>query len=1041
MEAFLLFILIGIVFMRWIYVRQRFSEMNSRIDALSRLVAENQGLGVGGLGLGTVPPGPEPTQVHPTPPPPKPQVEKPVPVLQPAARSVVPPAETAATKVETLSKAPLPASPAPGARPPAPLFEAPTPNPQPPTPGFGPPTQAFEPPTPVFQPPAPVLSHRRTSADWEALVGTNLFNKAGVFLVVIAIATLLGYAFKHTGPLGRVLMSLGTSFAMLAGGFLMEKRERYRTFAQGLLGGGWAALYFTVYAMQSIDAAKVIDNPLLGAVLLLAVATGMIVHSLKYRSQTVTGLAYFIAFVTLGISQVTPLSVLAVVPLAASLLYVSQRFGWRNFALFGLVATYTICATRGDTGAPLWQVQALFSTYWLLFEAFDLLRPHRAMLPMNAVGFLTLSLAAWYSRAPGQIWEFLAAVAVAYLVGAILRARSGLWRPPITLTAALLAAAIFLRLDHQWVALALLVEAELFFLAGVRLRADYLRYLAGLLFGAELGHLFVKTMPEVAVRTWTPVAVVNVVVFYANRALRSVDTYYGYAAAAMMALIAGFNAPHDDRGLAWMVLAAGPFLVGWQWRLPDFRYQAYGLAFLGPIGMVIGWPEPPLSIGIGAALTYAGVMCARWSPADRFTTDEQEALRTTGSLFASSMLAVLVWILVPKQYLGLGWMALGLVLLELGLRSLPQDFRRHSYILAVLGAGTVVYNNLLPIQNTGPLQARLVPAAAALLAYAMAARARDEEGRRVLDIASFAGTGFLLTALWALLPPVAVGPAWAVVALVLIEFNRPALALQCHLASAAAFARLFFANFDDAQPANTALTVLPVLVSHYYLWSRSRKRFYLYSGAVLAAVLARFEMGRVFTATGWAALTVAYLYAGRRWKLQDLCWQSYALAAMAFARCWGANFYSPDMFAGFAGPVFVGSTVIVCLYAAQLLNDLDSQPRLYLSVLASTLLAVLLYYQVSGSMLTVAWGAEGIALLSAGFPLRDRVLRLSGMGLLMFCILKLFVWDLRHLDTLPRILSFMVLGLILVAVSWVYTRFREILFGAGGHDNVHREAV
>ena len=76
-------------------------------------------------------------------------------------------------------------------------------------------------------------------------------------------------------------------------------------------------------------------------------------------------------------------------------------------------------------------------------------------------------------------------------------------------------------------------------------------------------------------------------------------------------------------------------------------------------------------------------------------------------------------------------------------------------------------------------------------------------------------------------------------------------------------------------------------------------------------------------------------------------------------------------------------------------------------------------------MLTVAWGVEGLALLGAGFPMRDRVWRLSGLGLLLVCILKLFVYDLRFLDTLPRILSFIVLGAILVAVSWIYTRFRE----------------
>jgi uncharacterized membrane protein len=87
--------------------------------------------------------------------------------------------------------------------------------------------------------------------------------------------------------------------------------------------------------------------------------------------------------------------------------------------------------------------------------------------------------------------------------------------------------------------------------------------------------------------------------------------------------------------------------------------------------------------------------------------------------------------------------------------------------------------------------------------------------------------------------------------------------------------------------------------------------------------------------------------------------------------------------------------------------------------------AQLLWLEVSGSLLTVAWGIEGALLLGAGFPLRDRVLRLSGLAMLGLCIVKLFLWDLRELDTLPRIFSFLVLGLILVAVSWVYTRFRE----------------
>jgi uncharacterized membrane protein len=79
------------------------------------------------------------------------------------------------------------------------------------------------------------------------------------------------------------------------------------------------------------------------------------------------------------------------------------------------------------------------------------------------------------------------------------------------------------------------------------------------------------------------------------------------------------------------------------------------------------------------------------------------------------------------------------------------------------------------------------------------------------------------------------------------------------------------------------------------------------------------------------------------------------------------------------------------------------------------------------SYLTVACGAQGVALLLAGFPLRERVLRLQGLALLLLCILKLFIYDLRNLETLYRILSFITLGLILLGVSWVYTRFRDRL--------------
>jgi uncharacterized membrane protein len=126
-----------------------------------------------------------------------------------------------------------------------------------------------------------------------------------------------------------------------------------------------------------------------------------------------------------------------------------------------------------------------------------------------------------------------------------------------------------------------------------------------------------------------------------------------------------------------------------------------------------------------------------------------------------------------------------------------------------------------------------------------------------------------------------------------------------------------------------------------------------------------------------------------------------------------------------AQPTLTIAPVIVIFWAAMLRRPLGSRLRLSYSLLATVLLGALIFHEVSGSLLTMAWGAEAIALLAAGFALRDRVLRLSGLALFLVCTLKLFFWDLRNLETLPRIMSFIVLGLLLVAVSWVYTRFRD----------------
>jgi len=766
-----------------------------------------------------------------------------------------------------------------------------------------------------------------------------------------------------------------------------------------------------------------------------------------------------------------------------------------------LLATYGTAASRGDSSATLLSAQMLFSIYWLLFEGFDLLRASKrtayrpwesAILPLNALGFAGLSYPQWSHDAPQLLYALAAGVAAAYLASTALRAKlrppssfaaetsalarafCGGFEGPITLTTILTAAAVLLKLDGRWANLGLLVEAELLFLAGLLFRQPYPRHLAAALFAGVIGKLRWLDVPSGGeavnlgvwlAAPWTPVAALAGLLFYINRTLRASDKVYGYAASAIFAWLLAVETPARYLALTWFAFAAGLFVLGWFRRLEDFRIQAYATGALGFVatgihqlniasGLTPRSRYPWISLAGAATLSYAGVLCALRSAADRLSDLERVWLRRAGSWAATAALVVLVWRVAPSQYVGLGWLALAIPILELGLRRVPDEFEKQSIVVAVLGAIHVLLMNVLPIRNDGPLQERLIPAVAALFAYLFAARVfAARRGTFAVDVSSAMGSLFLLFSLWTLLPVAVVAPAWALVSILLIEtglgLDIPSLRLQGHISGAAAFGRLFFANFTGlgatAGISHRLLTVIPVLGSHYYQWSKQRAsasrlrdwesglgRAYLYAAAAGVVVLLRFELDRVSVVIGWAVFTLALLILGQRWKNRDLRWQSYAIAALTFWRSATTNFYAPESLGGTAERIVTAVIVIACFFAAQLVipqssirTGIERHARLFFSALATLLLTTLLFHEVSGSILTVAWGLEAVSLLIVGFPLKDRIFRLSGLALFLVCILKLFLYDLRQLETGYRILSFIALGMILMGVSWIYTRFRD----------------
>jgi uncharacterized membrane protein len=71
---------------------------------------------------------------------------------------------------------------------------------------------------------------------------------------------------------------------------------------------------------------------------------------------------------------------------------------------------------------------------------------------------------------------------------------------------------------------------------------------------------------------------------------------------------------------------------------------------------------------------------------------------------------------------------------------------------------------------------------------------------------------------------------------------------------------------------------------------------------------------------------------------------------------------------------------------------------------------------------SIAWLAFGVALLGIGILVNSQRARLASAVVIALTILKAFLIDMSTLTGVYRALSFMCLGLVLVAIGWLYQR-------------------
>ena len=99
-------------------------------------------------------------------------------------------------------------------------------------------------------------------------------------------------------------------------------------------------VYFTTYAMHHFEASRIIQSQILDLFLLAFVVIGMLVHVLRYKSETMTGLTLIVAYITATLGHVTMFTFASLMLLSVVILVFAYKFQWVKTLVGGIIFTY-----------------------------------------------------------------------------------------------------------------------------------------------------------------------------------------------------------------------------------------------------------------------------------------------------------------------------------------------------------------------------------------------------------------------------------------------------------------------------------------------------------------------------------------------------------------------------------------------------------------------------------------------------------------------------------------------------------------------------
>ncbi len=77
--------------------------------------------------------------------------------------------------------------------------------------------------------------------------------------------------------------------------------------------------------------------------------------------------------------------------------------------------------------------------------------------------------------------------------------------------------------------------------------------------------------------------------------------------------------------------------------------------------------------------------------------------------------------------------------------------------------------------------------------------------------------------------------------------------------------------------------------------------------------------------------------------------------------------------------------------------------------------------------LSILWGVYSLLLIGLGIWKNKKHLRIGAIGLFAITLIKLFFYDLSHLDTISKTIVFVTLGILLLIISFLYNKYKNLI--------------